>query len=59
VDFKNSMIYGFSTLWTLVKYLAYKWGLASVPQFGKRLKDVMSRYHYTLIRRGANEPTSK
>ena len=49
VNFKNSVIYGFSTLWTLVKYLAHKWGLASLPQFGKQLKDVMSRYHYTLI----------
>lgn len=49
VNFKNSMIYGFSTLWTLVKYLAHKWGLVSVPQFSKQLKDVMSRYHYMLI----------
>ena len=49
VNFENSVIYGFSTLWTLVKYLAHKWGLASLPQFGKQLKDVMSRYHYTLI----------
>jgi len=55
VNFKNSVIYGFSTLWTLVKYLAHKWGLASVPQFDKQLKDVMSRYHYTLIRRGTHE----
>jgi glycosyltransferase involved in cell wall biosynthesis len=59
VDFKNSMIYGFSTLWTLVKYLAHKWGLMPVSQFSKQLKDVMSHYHYTLILRGANEPTGK
>jgi len=55
VNFKNSVIYGFSTLWTLVRYLAHKWGLASVPQFDKQLKDVMSRYHYTLILRGTHE----
>lgn len=55
VNFKNSVIYGFSTLWTLVKYLAHKWRLASLAQFDKQLKDVMSRYHYTLIRRGTHE----
>ncbi len=45
VDFKNSVVYGLSTLWTLARYLAYTWGLASIPQFEKELKDVISRYH--------------
>lgn len=45
VNFKDSVIYGLSTLWTLVKYLMHTWGVASLSQFNKQLKDVISRYH--------------
>ena len=47
VNFRRSVVYGFATLWTLVKFIAHKWGLAEVPQFGKQLRDVISRYHRT------------
>ncbi len=45
VNFRRSVVYGLATLWTLVKFIAHKWGLAQVPQFSKRLRDVISRYH--------------
>jgi glycosyltransferase involved in cell wall biosynthesis len=45
VNFRRSVVYGFATLWTLLKFVAHKWGLAHVPQFGKRLRDIISRYH--------------
>jgi hypothetical protein len=45
VDFRRSVVYGLSTLWTLLKYLAHKWGLASVPMFSASLRDIVSRYH--------------
>jgi glycosyltransferase involved in cell wall biosynthesis len=45
VNFRRSVVYGFATLWTLVKFVAHKWGLIEVPQFSKRLRDVVSRYH--------------
>jgi glycosyltransferase involved in cell wall biosynthesis len=47
VNFRRSVVYGFSTLWTLVKFLTHKWRLAEVPQFSQRLRDVVSRYHRT------------
>jgi glycosyltransferase involved in cell wall biosynthesis len=45
VNFRRSVVYGLGTLWTLAKYLAHKWGLAQVPQYGKPLRSVISRYH--------------
>ncbi len=45
VNFRRSVIYGFSTLWVLTKFMVHKWSLTSVPQFSKRLRDIISRYH--------------
>jgi glycosyltransferase involved in cell wall biosynthesis len=45
VNFQRSVAYGFATLWTLVRFLVHKWGLAEVDQFSQRLRDVVSRYH--------------
>ncbi len=45
VNFYRSVVYGFGTLWTLVRFLVHKWGLAEVDQFSQRLRDVVSRYH--------------
>jgi glycosyltransferase involved in cell wall biosynthesis len=53
VNFRRSVTYGFATLWTLVKFVVHKWGLAEVPQFSKRLRDVISRYHQTDLFREA------
>ncbi len=47
VNFRRSVVYGFSTLWTLLKFTAHKWGLVEAPQFSQRLRDVISRYHRT------------
>ena len=49
VDFRNSVIYGVSTLWVMVKYLLSKWGLIRYPQFSKELREVMSKYHQRII----------
>jgi glycosyltransferase involved in cell wall biosynthesis len=45
VNFRGSVVYGLGTLWSLLRYLAHKWGLVEVPQFSKRLRQVISRYH--------------
>jgi glycosyltransferase involved in cell wall biosynthesis len=45
VDFQRSVVYGFATLWTLLKYVAYRWRLAQVPQFSLPLRQIVSRYH--------------
>ncbi len=45
VNFRRSVVYGLATLWTLVKFMAHRTRLATVPQFDKRLRDVVSRYH--------------
>ncbi len=45
VNFRRSLVYGFATLWTLVKYLGHRWGLVRVDQFSRQLRDVISRYH--------------
>jgi glycosyltransferase involved in cell wall biosynthesis len=45
VNFSRGVTYGLATLRTLLKYVAHKWGLADVPQFNTRLRDVISRYH--------------
>ncbi len=47
VNFRRSVVYGFATLWTLVKFIVHKWGLVEIPQFSSRLCDVISRYHRT------------
>ena len=45
VNFRRSVVYGLATLWTLAKFIVHKWGVVEVPQFSKRLRDVISRYH--------------
>jgi glycosyltransferase involved in cell wall biosynthesis len=45
VNFRRSVVYGFATLWALVKFLAHKWKLAKVPQYSQSLREVVSRYH--------------
>jgi len=49
VNFKRSVVYGLTTVWTMLKYLLYKWRLWSNPQFTKTLPDVISRYHWAEI----------
>lgn len=45
VNFRRSMVYGLATLRTLGRFLLHKYRLATVPQFSKRLSDVVSRHH--------------
>lgn len=45
VNFRRSVVYGLATLWTMVKFIAHKWGLVEVAQFNKCLRNVLSRYH--------------
>lgn len=49
VNFKNSVIYGLSTLATMARYLLAKWDIASYPQFKKTLPQIVSRYHLPQI----------
>ena len=53
VNFYRSVVYGLATLWTLIKFMAHKWGLADLPQFNKQLCDIISRYHQTGLFREA------
>ncbi len=45
VGFRRSVVYGLATLWTLVRFIAHRWGLAKVAQFSKPLGEVISPYH--------------
>ncbi len=49
VNFKVSTIYGFKTLFTLLKYLLHKLGIVRQRQFEKRLVEVISRHHHPSI----------
>lgn len=52
VNFKNSVIYGLSTLAVMVRYLLAKWNIVRYPQFKKTLPEIISRYHLPhIIRR--------
>jgi glycosyltransferase involved in cell wall biosynthesis len=53
VDFKNSVIYGLGTLWTMLKFALDRVGLAKLDQFRKPLQQVMSRYHWAEIASGS------
>ncbi|HET91312.1 MAG TPA: glycosyltransferase family 2 protein [Chloroflexi bacterium] len=53
VNFGRSLVYGFATLWTLVKFAVHKLGVAQVPQFSTPLRDVVSRYHRASLFREA------
>lgn len=58
VDFKNSVIYGLSTLRVLVKYLLNKWGLVRSAQFDKELRQIMSKHHQAIILGERDGPSS-
>jgi hypothetical protein len=49
VDLKDSVIYGLSTLWVMVRYVAHRLELIQVDQFDKCLTDVLSPYHQPAI----------
>lgn len=49
VNFKVSTIYGFKTLFTLLKYLLHKLGIVRQRQFEKRLAEVISRHYHPSI----------
>ncbi|MGQ9492156.1 MAG: glycosyltransferase family 2 protein [Anaerolineae bacterium] len=51
VNFKNSVIYGLSTLAVMVRYLLAKWNIVSYPQFKRTLPEIISRYHLPQILR--------
>ena len=57
VDFRNSIIYGLSTLWVMVKYLLNKWGLVRSNQFNKELRQIMSRHHQAVILGEGDDPS--
>jgi glycosyltransferase involved in cell wall biosynthesis len=56
VGFRRSVIYGLATLWTLLRFLADRWGLAKVPQFRMPLGDVISPYHKDELQLRWHEP---
>ncbi len=49
INFKRSVVYGLSTLWTMGRYLLFRWGLLKAPQFTRTLQQIMSRYHWAEI----------
>ena len=51
VDFRQSVVYGLATLWTMLRYLLDKWGLWHSDLFRKPLSQIISRHHArTLLR---------
>jgi len=51
VNFKNSIIYGLSTLAVMARYLLAKWNIVRYKQFKKTLPEIISRYHLPHILR--------
>ncbi len=51
VNFGRSVVYGFSTLIVMVRYLLARWNLRQIPQFKKTLPEIISRYHSSRILR--------
>jgi glycosyltransferase involved in cell wall biosynthesis len=49
VNFKNSVIYGLSTLSVVLRYLLDRWNLRRAPHFRRKLPEVISRYHLAEI----------
>ncbi len=49
VNFKNSIIYGTSTLWVMLRYLLDRWGVVHDRRFRKKLKEVISPYYARMI----------
>jgi glycosyltransferase involved in cell wall biosynthesis len=44
IDFRRGVVYGLRTLWTLLRYLLDRAGIACADQFRKPLRQTMSRY---------------
>jgi hypothetical protein len=51
VNWKNSIVYGLSTLAVMTRYLLAKWNIVSYPQFKRTLPEIISRYHLPQILR--------
>jgi glycosyltransferase involved in cell wall biosynthesis len=49
INFKRSVVYGLGTVWTMAKFLLFRFGLSKNPQFCKTLPEVISRYHWAEI----------
>lgn len=49
VNFKNSVIYGLGTLWTMLKFTLNRLGVVKIRQFRESLQEVISRYHWAKI----------
>jgi glycosyltransferase involved in cell wall biosynthesis len=45
VNFGQSVVYGFATLWTMLRFLLDKWGLWRCDLFRKPLRQIISRHH--------------
>jgi glycosyltransferase involved in cell wall biosynthesis len=45
VNFRRSLIYGFTTLNVVRRYLFHKWGVRRYAQFSKRLANVLARHY--------------
>lgn len=57
VNFGRSVVYGFATLWTMLRFLLDKWGLWRCDLFRKTLRQIISRHHARdLLRTAAPEP---
>jgi glycosyltransferase involved in cell wall biosynthesis len=53
VNFRQSVLYGLGTLWTMLRFLLDRWGLWPCPLFRKRLREVISPYYASTILRTA------
>jgi glycosyltransferase involved in cell wall biosynthesis len=60
VNFRRSVVYGLGTLGVMARYLMAKWRLVQIPQFTKKLPEVISRYHLPQILGGSESlPSSE
>lgn len=57
VNFRRSVTYGLATLGVMWRYLLHKWKLAKLPQFSKKLGEIISRHHQSAIFR-QNQPVN-
>lgn len=55
VNFRNSVIYGLSTLWIMAIYLLNRLELIHSGRFHRRLRDVLSPYHQPSILKRADD----
>jgi glycosyltransferase involved in cell wall biosynthesis len=49
VDFRNSVVYGLGSLWTMFKFVCDRLGLVKQDQFHRSLQQVVSRHHWTSL----------